>query len=154
VGTDCASGTCNGGTCATSDTGEACEETADCSSGALCSNGVCGSNCNASTATELGAPGNEVTVPRDGCVKVETGYPDWWATRSMRLETMDIANYVEVYPVPFSYSNTCASNSGNMTFTQNYGNGVVIGNTNKACATVIDLLGSPGGNVKIRYYAN
>jgi hypothetical protein len=116
-----------------------------------CTNGVCGSSCTADTATDLGGLGNAVTVPRDGCVKVHTGFPAWWDTRQMKLEPTDIANYSEQYPVPFTWSSTCSNNTGSGQFTANY-TAVVIGNISETCAVVIDLLGAAGSNVQIRYY--
>ncbi len=103
--------------------------------------------CTEATATDLGAPGNAVTVPNDGCVRVRDGYPFWWGTRSMSLQTMSPG----VYPVPFTWSNTCASGQGTGTFTGNF-QSQNFGPTSSACATVIDLQGNGSGTIILRYF--
>jgi Cys-rich repeat protein len=108
-----------------------------------------GESCTQANAVDLGAPGNEVTVPNNGCVKVQNGYPSWWGTRTMKLETTTPG----LYPAPFVWTNSCSGGSGSGTFTGDW-QAQFLGPTSSACATVIDLRGAGVGNVKLRYYAN
>jgi hypothetical protein len=110
--------------------------------------GDTGSNCTEASAVDLGAAGNAVTVPNDGCVRVRDAYPFWWGTRNMRLQSGSPGSY----PVPFTWSNSCASSQGAGTFSGDWET-VIFGPTNSACATVIDLQGSGAGNVTLRYFA-
>lgn len=107
-----------------------------------------GTTCTEAIAVDLGAPANAVTVPNNGCVRVRDAYPFWWGTRNMRLQSGSPGSY----PVPFTWSNSCAGSQGSGTFTGNWQT-VILGLTNSACATVIDLQGSGAGNVTLRYFA-
>jgi hypothetical protein len=104
--------------------------------------------CTAATAVDLGPPDSAKTVPNDGCVKVQDAYPFWWGTRNMRLQSMSPG----VYPVPFTWSNSCAGTQGSAQFTGNW-QSRIFGPTNAACATVIDLQGSGAGTITLRYFA-
>ncbi|HEY3500508.1 MAG TPA: carbohydrate-binding domain-containing protein [Polyangiaceae bacterium] len=104
--------------------------------------------CTAATAVDLGAPGNNKTVPVGGCVRVQSSYPSWWGTRTMRLETAGGTTY----PVPFTWTNTCTGSSGSNTFTANWQSKNLV-TTSSGCATVIDLKGTGTGNVTLRYWA-
>src|SRR5690606_4406859 len=99
-------GTCNDGIKNQGETGVDC--------GGPCP--ACVVPCTISNAIDLGAPGVNKTVPIDGCVKVQSGYPSWWGTRAMRLESAAAG----AYPVPFTWSNTCSGSSGSGTFTANW----------------------------------
>jgi len=103
--------------------------------------------CTEDTAIDLGAPDSAVTVPNDGCVRVRDAYPSWWGTRSMRLETMSPGTY----PVPFTWSNACASGQGNGAFTGDFQR-QDFGPTSSACATLIDLQGDGSGTIVLRYF--
>jgi len=115
--------------------------------GAIQELGLNQSNCTAANAVDLGAPGTQVTVPNNGCVKVQNGYPAWWGTRNMQLQ-----NPSGSYPVPFTWSNSCAGSSGSGSFTGDWQT-KLIGPTNSQCATLIDLQGSGSGNVTILYHS-
>ena len=104
--------------------------------------------CSAETAIDLGTIGSPTTVQNDGCVKVQSGYPFWWGTRNMRLQSMSPG----VYPVPFTWSNTCSGGGGSGLFSGNWQD-QILGPTNAACATVIDLQGSGSGTIILRYFA-
>jgi hypothetical protein len=104
--------------------------------------------CHEAVAIDLGADGNSVTVPNNGCVRVRDAYPVWWNVRTMKLETTSNGTY----PVPFTWSNTCSGSSGSATFTANW-QARFLPNINDDCATVIDLQGSGSGNVTVRYWA-
>jgi hypothetical protein len=106
--------------------------------------------CNELTATDLGRDGNNVTVPGDGCVKVQNSYPSYWgSSRTMKLETATANSY----PVPFTWTNTCSGGSGSEAFTAGW-QSKYLASINSACATVIDLQGSPAGSITLRYWAN
>src|SRR5690606_12576487 len=132
-------GTCNDGIKNQGETGVDC--------GGPCP--ACVVPCTISNAIDLGAPGVNKTVPIDGCVKVQSGYPSWWGTRAMRLESAAGG----AYPVPFTWSNTCSGSSGSGTFTANW-QSKVLNVTKQTCATLIDLNGTGSGNITLRYWAN
>jgi hypothetical protein len=111
--------------------------------------GTPGTTCSEATAVDLGAPANAVTVPNDGCVRVRDAYPFWWGTHQMQLQSGAPGSY----PVPFTWSNACAGTQGSGTFTGNWQTRV-LGLTNSACATVIDLMGSGTGTITLRYFGN
>lgn len=104
--------------------------------------------CTAATAVDLGAPDSAKTIQNDGCVKVQNAYPFWWGTRNMRLQSMSPG----VYPVPFTWVNTCTGTQGSGQFTGNWQT-QIFGPTTAACATVIDLQGSGSGTIALRYFA-
>lgn len=110
--------------------------------------GDTGTTCTEASAVDMGTAGNAVTVPNDGCVRVRDAYPFWWGTRNMRLQSGSPGSY----PVPFTWSNSCAGSQGSGTFTGDWQT-VLFGPTNSACATVIDLQGSGAGDVTLRYFA-
>lgn len=106
--------------------------------------------CNETVAIDLGAPGNDVSVPVDGCVKVQNAYPSWWTDNMrMKLENPTSGSYA----VPFTWTNTCSPGvgSGSDSFTANW-QGRFLPNINSACATVIDLQGTGGGNITLHYW--
>jgi hypothetical protein len=105
--------------------------------------------CSATTAFDLGSPGNNVSVPNDGCVKVDGAYPPWWGVRTMKLESTDQGTY----PVPFTWTNACSSAGGSGAITGDW-QSVFFGPTSDACPTVIDLGGAGDGTVTVRYWAN
>ncbi len=111
--------------------------------------GTSGTTCNEATAVDLGAPANAVTVPNDGCVRVRDAYPFWWGTHQMQFQSGAPGSY----PVPFTWSNACAGTGGSGTFTGNWQTHV-LGLTNSACATVIDLMGSGSGTITLRYFGS
>jgi hypothetical protein len=104
--------------------------------------------CTAASAVDLGAPGGATTVQNDACVRVQDGYPFWWGTRNMRLQSMSPG----AYPVPFTWSNSCAGTQGSGQFTGDWQT-QIFGSTSAACATVIDLQGSGAGTIILRYFA-
>jgi hypothetical protein len=104
--------------------------------------------CTAATAVDLGLVGSPTTVQNDGCVKVQNGYPFWWGSRNMRLQSMPPG----AYPVPFTWSNSCAGTQGSGQFTGDWQN-QIFGPTSAACATVIDLQGGGAGTITLRYFA-
>jgi hypothetical protein len=107
------------------------------------------SGCTVATAVDLGAPGNDVSVPVNGCVRIQDGYPSWWTTRVMKLENPSSASY----PVPFTWTNPCSGSGGSDSFTANW-QAKFLNVTNSACATLIDLNGTGTGNITLRYWAN
>lgn len=105
--------------------------------------------CDEKTATDLGAAGNEVTVPTDGCVKVQDNYPkNWGINRTMKVDSLR-----GTYDVPFTWSNGCSGGSGSETFTADW-QSQYLRSIDSACATVIDLQGAPDGRITLRYWAN
>ena len=106
-----------------------------------------GNDCTAETAVDLGVDGHSVTVPTDGCVKVDSAYPSWWGTRNMTLQNNDGG----AYPIPFEWSNACESRSGSGTFVADW-QSPVIGPVSDQCPTLIDLQGPSGGQVTLRYF--
>ena len=104
-------------------------------------------HCTEAGALDLDAPGTAVTVPADGCIRVRDGYPYWWGTRTMQLQIMEPGTY----PIPYTWSNTCSGGSGGGTINSNW-QSEFLNPTSRACATVIDLGGTPGTTVKLRYY--
>jgi hypothetical protein len=108
---------------------------------------ACEPQCTEATAIDMGSPSNVVTVPNNGCLRVRDQYPSWWATRTMQLMTWDRGTY----PVPYTWSNTCAASSGSGRFTGNW-QSQFLNTTSAACATLIDLKGDGSGNVSLVYY--
>ncbi len=111
--------------------------------------GTSGDDCTVETAVDLGLDGHGVTVPTDGCVKVDSAYPSWWGTRNMVLQNSD----GNAYPIPFEWSNACESRSGSGTFGADW-QSPVIGPVSAQCPTLIDLQGPSGGQVTLRYFGN
>lgn len=111
--------------------------------------GTGGNDCTIATAVDLGLDGHSVTVPTDGCVKVASSYPSWWGTRNMTLQS----NSGTAYPIPLEWSNACTSSSGSGTLAADW-QGLVIGPVSAQCATLIDLRGTAGGQVTLRYFGN
>ena len=140
-----------GGSCSTKcANGQICTQNNDCTSN-LCSSGICSasSGCTAATATDLGAPGTVSTVSKTACLKVQSGYPSWWGTnRSMQFQTQGGGSY----PVPFTWSNSCAGGSGSNSFTAAWQTRV-FGPTSNLCATVIKLNGTGTGTLGVTYHA-
>lgn len=142
---------CGGGCGATCGVGASCRADQDCTSGD-CSNGVCQGppgGCTEANAVDLGPPGANLTISNAGCLRVRDGYPSWWGTRNMQLQTTTPG----AYPVPFTWSNACTGASGSDTLTGDW-QSRVFGPTSAACATLIDLLGPGNGSITVRYYAN
>lgn len=140
-----------------------CRTNAECDDGRACTQDICfgrtlscihiesncQSECTEATAVDLGSSGNVTVVRNDGCVRVRDAYPFWWgAERRMALQT----NASGTYPVPFIWTNTCAGSSGSGEFTGDWQK-QLLNPTNAACATLIDLRGSGGGNVSLWYFA-
>jgi hypothetical protein len=105
--------------------------------------------CSIANAVDLGQPGTNVTIPNDGCAKVESGYPEWWGTRTMRLDSTTPG----VYPAPFQWSNACAGTGGSGLFSGDW-QAQPFGPTSDACPTLIDFSGAGDGNLTLRYWAN
>jgi len=149
------------GICDNDDSACECADDSECDDGNPCTRDLCfvntracihidecSSGCTEATAVDLGGPGNAVTVPNDGCVRVRDDYPNWWGTqRTMLLQTGSGGSY----PVPFSWSNQCAGSSGQGTFNGSW-QSQTLSPTNGNCATLIDLNGDGSGNVELRYY--
>ncbi len=106
-------------------------------------------DCTVGTAVDLGSDGNGVVVPTDGCAKVDSGYPSWWGTRNMTLQS----NNGDAYPVPFGWSNACEGASGTDTFEADWQSSV-LGPVSDQCPTLINLQGPSGGQVTLRYFGN
>lgn len=142
---DCGGPDCDG--CAD---GKVCLANTDCLSN-HCGDGICFtpvSTCDAESAVELAPSGQPLTVPSDGCVKVETGYPSWWGTsRTMNLINSDGSGY----PIPFAWENACADGAGTGTFEQTWQQ-KFIGPTSAECATVINLQGNGSTTITFRWY--
>ncbi|HMA94882.1 MAG TPA: hypothetical protein VKP30_19460, partial [Polyangiaceae bacterium] len=139
-----------GGNCPGCGVGQPCNIASDCESLACnYSKGQCAQACTVETAVDLGAPGHEVVVPSDGCVKVDSGYPSWWGTRSMNL----MSGAGGQYPIPFVWANICPNGSSTSggTFTADW-QSTDLGPIDGACPTVIDLRGDGSSNVSLRYY--
>ena len=138
-----------GGSCDKCDNGKTCSIDADCISD-NCDGGVCvpiSNPCSELLATDLGAPGNRVTVRNDSCLRVRDAYPVWWETRTMQLQNTDNGTY----PVPFTWSNSCAGGSGTGLFDGDW-QSRFLSPTNSDCATVIKLNGDGSGNLSLIYY--
>jgi cysteine-rich repeat protein len=106
------------------------------------------SSCTVATATDLGAPGAVSTVGKSACLRVQNGYPSWWGTaRVMQFQTQGSGSY----PVPFTWSNTCAGLSGANTFTADWQT-ITLGRTSSSCATLIKLNGAGTGTLRVTYY--
>lgn len=104
--------------------------------------------CTIASAVDLGTVGSATTVQNDGCVKVQNGYPSWWGSRNMRLQSMSPGTY----PVPFTWSSSCVGTQGSGQFTGDW-QSQIFGPTSAACATLIDLQGSGAGTIILRYFA-
>jgi cysteine-rich repeat protein len=141
-----------GGSCgATCIVGKSCLANTDCTTN-LCSGGFCAatSSCTAAMATDLGAPGTVTQVADNACLRVQNGYPTWWGTsRSMQLQTQSGGSY----PMPFTWSNSCAGSSGSNSFTAAW-QAQTIGPASSQCATVIKLNGTGSGTLGLTYYGS
>ncbi len=104
--------------------------------------------CNEQVASDLGFPGSDSTVSNTACLRVRDGYPFWWGTRTMKLETTTNGSY----PIPFEWTNACSGSGGSGLFTGNW-QAQLLSSVSAECATVIDLHGSGTGNVTLRYWA-
>ncbi|HEY5958324.1 MAG TPA: hypothetical protein VIV60_17290, partial [Polyangiaceae bacterium] len=138
-----------GGNCPGCAAGKPCNLASDCLSN-VCDYGThkcAASLCNAATAIDLGAPGHETVVSNDACVKVELGYPSWWGSRTMSLQNSGASSF----PLPFTWSNSCSSSSGQASFTANWQSRLMT-SVSSQCANVIDLQGDGNSNVTLRYY--
>jgi hypothetical protein len=110
-------------------------------------NGTGGNDCTIAAAVNLGIDGHSVTVPTNGCVKVDSTYPSWWGTRNMMLQSSG----GNAYPIPFEWRNACTSRSGSGTFSADW-QSPVFGPVSAQCPTLIDLQGPSGGQVTLRYF--
>jgi hypothetical protein len=141
---------CGGPLCGGCESGKNCIGNSDCLSN-FCNDGICEvqqTECTAETAVDLGGTGNWVTVPSNGCVKVESGYPDWWREdHPMNLMNPEGSGY----PIPFTWANSCANGSGGGTFAQSW-ESKRLEPTSAECATVIDLLGDGTSDITLQYY--
>lgn len=117
------------------------------SSGGAGTGGSSGSTCTIASATDLGAPSTVRTVSNRACVKVQSGYPTWWDTRTMSLQVQSPG----VYPAPYTWSNACTGASGSGTFTADWQT-KILGSTSENCATLISLSGSGTGNIRVVYF--
>lgn len=139
-----------GGNCPGCNVGQPCSVSTDCQS--LDCNyrlGQCRTECTVATAVDLGVPGQQTIVPSDGCVKVQSGYPSWWETRTMNLLNGAGGNY----PIPFLYENICPGNlsqSGG-TITTDWETHL-LGPITSPCPTLIDLRGDGASNMILYYY--
>jgi hypothetical protein len=107
-----------------------------------------GGACTVANAVDLGAPGTNVTVPNNGCLRVLSGYPSWWGTsRTMQLQNTSPG----AYPAPFAWMNTCAGASGSGSFTADF-QSFLLTPTSAACATLITLSGNGSGDITVRYF--
>ncbi len=141
-----------GGTCgATCLTGADCNANEDCVSDS-CVMGVCNTpagSCSEASAQDMGGHGASITVSNNACLRVRDGYPDWWGTRLMQLQTLDGGSY----PIPYTWESTCTGGGGSGLITGDWQSHIV-GPTSDECATVISLAGNGLGLVSLRYYAN
>jgi hypothetical protein len=88
-------------------------------------------------------------VPTDACAKI-TEYPIWWeGLRGVDTELGTTATGTG-YPVPFTWENSCSSNSGTGSFSGDWTN-VNLGDLDSSCTTLFDLDGDPGGTIYLRY---
>jgi hypothetical protein len=109
--------------------------------------GVGGTNCDETTATDLGAFSNTKTsAPANGCVMV-TNYPTWWDTSVLYLKIESNVSY----PIPFVWENICSGTNGEGTFTEP--SIVELGYVSDECATLIDFGGSDDSIVEL-YWQN
>lgn len=142
---------CGGPACSGCGIGEQCDDSADCESD-NCSAGLCtedmSPSCSEVTAIDLGAPGNNVYLDADACIKIDDAYPSWWDVRNVNLQSTTGSGY----PIGFTWSNDCAGSSGSGVFNWDW-QSQVFGPTDEACPTLIQLTGTSGG-VTLRYWAN
>lgn len=158
----CLVATCSNNQCSLEYSACECRTSAECDDGRACTEDLCfartlscihietncAPQCNEQTAVDLGSPGSATVVRNDGCVRVRDRYPSWWGSqRRMLLQT----NGSGTYPVPFTWTNTCAGGSGSGQFSSNWQK-QFLAPTNAACATLIDLKGNGAGNVSLWYF--
>lgn len=141
---DCGGPLCNG-----------CKENKNCRIDNDCRSNACidekcvdlPSDCDVYNAIDLGTDGKDVTVPSDGCVKVESDYPSWWGTnRTMNL----IASTDEDYPIAFTWKN-CEGIGDVEEFTHNW-QSIYLEQISAECPTVIDLQGSGAEDITLVYF--
>jgi hypothetical protein len=139
-----------GGNCPGCRIGQPCAMAPDCQS-MVCNyrTNQCVAACTVDTAVDMGVPGQQTIVPSDGCVKVQSGYPSWWGTRTMNLLNGGGARY----PIPFVYSQSCPESNFNSsgTITTDWETHLV-GPITSPCPTVFDLRGDGTSNVILYYY--
>lgn len=105
-------------------------------------------SCTEETAIDLGGPGNDNTVSNDACLRVRDGYPNWWGTRTMQLQSASGGSF----PVPYEWSNSCASSGGTGEFTGSW-QSKNLTPTSSSCSTLIKLQGNGQGVITLRYFA-
>jgi len=103
--------------------------------------------CAVASAVDLGAPGHNVTVSAGGCVRVQDGYPSWWGTRVMQLQSTAGTSA----PIAFTWNNACSGSGGSGVINGDW-QSLSLASTSHACATLIDLKGADAGSVTLRYY--
>lgn len=139
-----------GGNCQGCGLGQQCNSSTDCAS-LVCNqhDKRCTPQCNVETAVDLGTPGTETVVRNDGCVKVHTGYPSWWGTRTMNLANGGGGPY----PIPFVWKHICpdSTSASGGTITADW-EAHLLEPISSACPTVIDLRGDGSSNISLRYY--
>jgi hypothetical protein len=140
---------CGGPDCQPCEEGRTCLVDSDCQSGD-CDTGICQpggiATCTELSAQDVGPDSHDVTVPNDGCIRIQDAYPIWWGTRDMDMQAAG-----GIYPVPFTWSNSCAGFGGSGAFFEDWQH-QVFGPTSDACSTIIDLQGSGAGDITLRYY--
>lgn len=140
---------CGGPSCKSCKEGQSCRIDNDCG-GNTCVDEKCvalSSDCDADSATDLESIGNNVTVPSNGCIKVESGYPEWWGT-SRTMNLMILAG--EDFPITFTWEN-CNGAGDVEEFTHNW-QSVYLKDISAECPTVINLQGSGTEDVTLTYY--
>jgi hypothetical protein len=148
--TDVDCGSVCGATCAP---GQVCNLGTDCSSGA-CMGGICeepapGGTCTAATAIDIGPPSNPVSVDNGACLRVFDGFPSWWGTRNLQLQSQ--AN--NALPIGYTWSSVCSGAAGSGVFVQDWQSEILSG-ISDGCPLVIELQGGGGGSANLVYYAN
>lgn len=103
--------------------------------------------CTVASAVDLGGPGQSVTVSAGGCVRVQAGYPSWWGTRVMQLQSTTGTSV----PIAFEWSNPCSGSGGTGVIDRDW-QSLSLSTTSSACATLIDLKGADAESATLRYY--
>ncbi len=126
---DCSNGTTDGaetgidcgGPCGPCPSGDPCLVDHDCETES-CQAGKCDpAEPGDGDCIDMGPDGNNVTVPTDACVRVLSGYPEWWNTRPMQVQVVTAG----AYPVMFQWSNACSGGGGTGQFTYDWQNQIL-----------------------------
>jgi len=90
--------------------------------------------CTADTATDLGQPSRQVTVPSNACVKV-SAYPQWWGSRTLNLQASGGR-----YPLAATWTDFCTKATGSVSYASAWQT-TTVGAHASSCPAVIQLNG-------------